>query len=74
MIEPANAIVAPIPPKAMPLILTTDEERDIWMRAGRRAHLAFMKYINMRDGQCTAISTTKPDKETVSQEGMKWDA
>ena len=33
MIEPANAIVAPIPPKAMPLILTTDEERDLWMRA-----------------------------------------
>ena len=28
-----NAVVAPIHPKAMPLILTTDEERDLWMRA-----------------------------------------
>ena len=29
----ANAVVAPIHPKAMPAILTTDEERDVWMRA-----------------------------------------
>ena len=29
----ANAIVEPIHPKAMPVILTTDEERDVWMRA-----------------------------------------
>lgn len=29
----ANAVVAPIHPKAMPLILTTDEEHDVWMRA-----------------------------------------
>jgi putative SOS response-associated peptidase YedK len=28
-----NAIVEPIHEKAMPVILTTDEERDIWMRA-----------------------------------------
>jgi putative SOS response-associated peptidase YedK len=26
-------LVAPIHPKAMPVILTTDEERDVWMRA-----------------------------------------
>jgi putative SOS response-associated peptidase YedK len=29
----ANAIVKPIHPKAMPVILTTDEDRDVWMRA-----------------------------------------
>ncbi|MGY4573443.1 putative SOS response-associated peptidase YedK [Bradyrhizobium sp. USDA 3256] len=29
----ANAVVAPNHPKAMPVILTTDEERDVWMRA-----------------------------------------
>jgi len=28
-----NAIVEPIHPKTMPVILTTDEERDVWMRA-----------------------------------------
>ena len=28
-----NAIVAPIHPKAMPVIQTTNEERDVWMRA-----------------------------------------
>jgi putative SOS response-associated peptidase YedK len=28
-----NAIVEPIHPKAMPVILTTPEERDVWMRA-----------------------------------------
>jgi len=28
-----NALVAPIHPKAMPVILTTHEERDVWMHA-----------------------------------------
>ena len=28
-----NAIVEPIHPKATPVILTTNEERDVWMRA-----------------------------------------
>jgi putative SOS response-associated peptidase YedK len=28
-----NAVVEPIHPKAVPVILTTDEERDVWMRA-----------------------------------------
>jgi putative SOS response-associated peptidase YedK len=28
-----NAVVGPIHEKAMPVILTTDEERDVWMRA-----------------------------------------
>jgi putative SOS response-associated peptidase YedK len=27
-----NAVVEPIQPKAMPVILTTDAERDVWMR------------------------------------------
>lgn len=29
----ANVVVKPIQSKAMPVILTTDEERDVWMRA-----------------------------------------
>src|ERR1700722_13791068 len=28
-----NAVVEPIHPKVMPVILVTDEERDVWMRA-----------------------------------------
>ena len=28
-----NAVVAPIHPKGMPVILTTPEERDVWIRA-----------------------------------------
>jgi hypothetical protein len=28
-----DVVVEPILPKAMPVILTTDEERDVWMRA-----------------------------------------
>ena len=28
-----NAVVGPIHPKAMPVILTTSEEMDVWMRA-----------------------------------------
>src|ERR1700682_3277343 len=31
----ANAIVEPIHPKAMPVILTTPEECEVWMRAPR---------------------------------------
>jgi putative SOS response-associated peptidase YedK len=27
-----NVVVEPIHPKAMPAILTTDEERDVWVR------------------------------------------
>jgi putative SOS response-associated peptidase YedK len=30
-----NAVVELIHPKAMPVILTTEEERDVWMRAPR---------------------------------------
>jgi putative SOS response-associated peptidase YedK len=30
---PPNAVVEPIHPKAMPVILTTDEERGVWMNA-----------------------------------------
>ena len=29
----SNGVVAPIHPKAMPVILTTEEECDVWMRA-----------------------------------------
>jgi putative SOS response-associated peptidase YedK len=31
-----NAIVEPIHPKAMPVIVTTDEEHDVWMREAKQ--------------------------------------
>jgi putative SOS response-associated peptidase YedK len=34
-----NAVVEPIHPKAMPVILMTDEERDVWMRAPCRCRM-----------------------------------
>jgi putative SOS response-associated peptidase YedK len=33
LITSPNTVVEPIHPKAMPVILTTDEGRDVWMRA-----------------------------------------
>jgi hypothetical protein len=36
-----NTVVEPIHPKAIPVILTTNEERDVWMRAG--IHILFRK-------------------------------
>jgi putative SOS response-associated peptidase YedK len=33
MTTASNAVVEPIHPKAMPVILTTPEECDVWMRA-----------------------------------------
>jgi hypothetical protein len=32
-----NSVVGPIHPKAMPVILATDEERDVWMRDEAKA-------------------------------------
>lgn len=29
---PANAVVAPIHPKAVPVLLTTQEEHEVWLR------------------------------------------
>ena len=46
----ANAVIAPIHPKAMPVILTTPDEFDRWLEADTMDALAFCSvlYLTMR--------------------------
>jgi hypothetical protein len=55
---PPNAAVAPIHPKAMPVILTTTEESDVWMRGPGALHhqrpQAVTAGCGRRAGRCWA--------------------
>jgi putative SOS response-associated peptidase YedK len=51
-----NAVVEPIRPKAMPVILTTDEERDVPQKALRPARLSLLSERWLRDRQISRRS------------------
>jgi putative SOS response-associated peptidase YedK len=57
-----NAVVELIHPKAMPVILTTDEERDVWLRApwdGAARHVSRFP-VRQLDNRTMAVARFYP--------------